>query len=48
VDTAYQAIRSLLAWFPLWFRPDGRLPVESVAVDYAEYALAILKVGSKA
>lgn len=39
---AYQAIRGMIAWFPMWYRFDGPETVTSIATRFAGYAEAIL------
>lgn len=42
-DLAYQVIRGMVAWFPYWYRSDGRLSVTEISSSMARWAIQILK-----
>lgn len=42
LDLAYQAIRGIVAWFPMWYRPSGKDDVLTIADHFSSYAEAIL------
>lgn len=44
---AYQAIRSMIAWFPHWFKPDGNQSVTMIANVFVGFALSVLREGDR-
>ncbi len=40
---AYQTIRGVIAWFPHWYRPGGRLSVSEIGNEMAHWATLMLK-----
>lgn len=42
-DLSYQVIRGMVAWFPYWYRRDGRLSVAEISSSVARWAIQILK-----
>ena len=42
-DLSYQVIRGMVAWFPYWYRSDGRLSVAEISSSMARWAIQVLK-----
>jgi TetR/AcrR family transcriptional regulator, cholesterol catabolism regulator len=40
---AYQTIRAVIAWFPHWYRPGGRLSVSEIGNEMARWAALLLR-----